>query len=305
MDIRKIEAFSKVFEHASFSKAAKSLFLSQPTISAHVASLEEELEVALFDRIGRTVVPTKAGEILYQHARKIFEASELAINEIRKLHDRVTGRLEIGGSSIPANYIMPAYLAQFWQMYPEVVMNLHIGDSEEIASLVRENVLMLGVVGGIFPGTDLVYEPIARDELVLVMAPKIYIQYQHLDPVEMLRKVPWVLREEGSGTRAAMDESLTTLGIDILSLNCVIMVRNAGAVARCLSAGMGAAITSAITVADALAAGHLVAIDIPGLIMERSFFIVFHRKRTLFPAAVKLIEFLKMNVTNVGVGGQK
>ena len=91
MDIRKIEAFSKVYEHSSFSKAGKALYLSQPTISAHVASLEQELEVQLFDRIGRSVVPTKAGEVLYRHAQKIFEASELAISELRKLQDRITG----------------------------------------------------------------------------------------------------------------------------------------------------------------------------------------------------------------------
>jgi LysR family transcriptional regulator, transcriptional activator of the cysJI operon len=250
MDIRKIEAFAKVYEHCSFSKAGKSLYLSQPTISAHVASLEQELEVQLFDRIGRSVVPTKAGEVLYEHARKIFEASELAISELRKLQDRITGKLDIGGSTIPANFIMPEILAKFWTTYPEVIMDLRIGDSEDIVTQVRDNTLMLGVVGAVFESPELQFEKIASDSLILTMTPKLYESHRHLPVEELLRALPWVLREEGSGTRVAMAESLSKFGIDIHSLRAVIMVRNAGAMSRCLSAGMGASITSAITVQE-------------------------------------------------------
>ena len=301
MDIRKIEAFSKVFEHCSFSKAGKALYLSQPTISAHVAALEQELEVQLFDRIGRTVVPTKAGEVLYQHAQKIFEASELAITELRKLQDRITGKLDLGGSTIPANYIMPEILAKFWQKYPEVVMDLRIGDSEDIVNQIRDNSLMLGVVGAVFEGQDLHYEPIVRDSLVLVMTPGLYAKYRHLDVEELLRSLPWVLREEGSGTRLAMAASLAKFGVDIHSLQTVILVRNAGAMARCLSAGMGAAITSAITVNAELESGSLISVALPNLQMDRSFYVVFNRKRSLFPAALKLIDFLKANAQNFQV----
>jgi len=299
MDIRKIEAFSKVYEHSSFSKAGKALYLSQPTISAHVASLEQELEIQLFDRIGRSVVPTKAGEVLYSHARKIFEASELAISELRKLQDRITGKLDIGGSTIPANYILPEILAKFWKKYPEVVMDLRIGDSEDIVTQVRENALMLGVVGAIFDSPDLHFEKIASDSLVLVMTPELYAAHQGLAVEDLLQALPWVMREEGSGTRVAMSESLSRFGLDINALRGVIIVRNAGAMAKCLAAGMGASITSAVTVHDELASGALVAVDLPGLQLERSFYVVFNKKRSLFPAATKLIEFLKSNVQNI------
>ncbi len=298
MDIRKIEAFAKVYENRSFSRAGKALYLSQPTISAHVAALEQELEVQLFDRIGRTVIPTEAGEVLYLHARRIFEASELAISEIRKLQARITGKVELGGSTIPANYILPPLLARFWQTYPEVVMDLHIGDSEDIVSQVRDNSLMLGVVGARFDTPDLHFEPIATDSLVLVMTPQLRARYASLEPSELLRSLPWVMREEGSGTRLAMAASLAGFGIDIHSLHTVMMVRNAGAMARCLSSGMGAAITSAITVAHELESGVLVSVDLTGLNMERSFYVVFNVRRSLFPAVVKLVEFLKDNAQN-------
>ncbi len=296
MDIRKIEAFAKVFEHKSFSKAGKSLYLSQPTISAHVASLEQELGVILFDRIGRTVVPTCAGEILYMHAQRIFDASELALSEIRKLQERVTGKLDVGGSTIPANYILPEYLAEFWRMYPEVVMDLRVGDSEEIISAVRDNSLMLGVVGNLHESTDLVFEPIVQDCLVLVMAPHLSEKYARLESAEFLRAVPWVMREEGSGTREAMERSLAKFHLPIQTLNVSIIVRNAASMARCARAGMGAAITSAITVTDSVQDGSLVTVDLPGLNMDRSFYVVYNKRRSLFPAALKLIEYLKSNI---------
>jgi DNA-binding transcriptional LysR family regulator len=288
MDIRKLEAFAKVFEHRSFSKAGKALYLSQPTISAHVAFLEKELGVSLFDRIGRLVVPTKAGELLYTHARKIFDISDQAISEIHCLQSRVTGRLELGGSTIPANYILPGYLAQFWRKYPEVTIELQIGDSEEIVAQVQESRLMLGVVGGTFGGPDLEY-----------VTPELRAEYADETPEQLVRKLPWVMREEGSGTRAAMETALARQGLSTQELQMSILVRNAGAMARCLEAGMGAGITSAVTVREALRAGRLTAVTWPGLHMERSFYVVFHKKRSLFPAAAQLIEFLKTTAKNI------
>ena len=219
MDIRKLEAFVRVFEYCSFSKAGKALYLSQPTISAHVAALEQELGAVLFDRIGRMVVPTKAGEVLYAHAVKIFEISSEAISEIHRLQERVTGRLELGGSTIPANYILPAYLARFWKKYPDVILDLRIGDSEEIVAQMQEGKLMLGVVGGMFGGPELEYVPLVRDRLALVMVPALRDKYADGDAVSMVRNLPWVMREEGSGTRAAMDAALEHLGLEARALD--------------------------------------------------------------------------------------
>jgi len=302
MDIRKIEAFSKVFEHKSFSKAGKALYLSQPTISAHVASLEQELGVVLFDRIGRSVVPTRAGEILYSHAQKIFEASDIALSEIRKFQNRITGKLDIGGSTIPANFVLPQYLAAFLKLYPEVLFDLHIGDSEEIITAVRENSLILGVVGTRKDAFDLEFDFMADDSLVLVMHSRIYEKFRHLSGDIFLKSVPWVLREEGSGTRVAMEKSLANIQLSIHELNIAITVRNSVAMARCVRAGMGAAITSSITVADGLNDNTLVSIDLPGMSMERSFYIVYNKRRSLFPAAVRLIDYFKSRSSDIEFG---
>jgi LysR family transcriptional regulator, transcriptional activator of the cysJI operon len=102
MDLRRLEAFCKVYELKSFSKAGQDLYLSQPTISAHIAALEDELGVPLFDRVGRGILSTQAGDILHRHALNIFEAVAQAEAEIQLLMNKVGGDLELGGApSLP------------------------------------------------------------------------------------------------------------------------------------------------------------------------------------------------------------
>ncbi|MDY0275268.1 MAG: selenium metabolism-associated LysR family transcriptional regulator [Desulfomicrobium sp.] len=301
MDTRKIEAFTKVFEHNSFSKAGRALFLSQPTISAHVAALEEELGVQLFDRIGRTVVPTKAGEILYHHAKNIFESSELAISEIRKLENRVVGKLDIGASTIPANYLLPKAMAEFYMKYPEVTLDLSIGDTEEIVTMVKGNFLMLGLVGGLVTSQGLIFLPVLKDSLVLVMAHDLYQKYAHLSLHDLMLTVPWVVREEGSGTRQAAGTWLNKVGLSFSGLREAIIVRNAGVLLECVRLGMGAAITSYVTVRSEIKDGSLVSVDIGHNSIERQFYIVYNKKRTLLPAAQKLIKHLQHNLTPIKI----
>lgn len=293
MDIRKLEAFSKVFEYKSFSKAGKSLYLSQPTISAHVAALEQELGVQLFDRIGRTVIATKAGEILYVHAKKIFEASYLAISDIRNLQNRIVGNLNIGASTIPASYLLPKLISNFWHNYPEVVLDVSIGDTEKIISLVKDNDLMFGVVGEIIEGFELNFDVMMKDVLVLVVSRSLYNKFRHLSLLEMLYAVPWVMREEGSGTRIATAKALSKLGVDMALLNPSVVVRNAVAMSECLRLGMGAGITSYLTVGDDVISGNLISVELGENIMQRNFYLVYNKKRTLIPAAIKLMEYLK------------
>lgn len=292
MDIHKIIAFAKVYELRSFSKAGKELYLSQPTISAHVAALESELEVLLFDRIGRCVVPTKAGHILYRHAQSMFASMHLAKAEIRQLQDRVAGEVDLGGSSIPAHYLLPEFLAWFHARYPEVVVDLRIGDSAQMVEAVQEGSLTVAVVGSAPSSPELRAVPMLRDDVALVMSPELARRYGHLSGAELLCSLPWVVREVGSGTRQVMEQALLALGLSWQDIRSVAVVRQASIMARCLEAGMGAGMTSTFTVRDSLQQGRLVRVDLPGVVVERQFYLVYHAKQTLFPAVYRLMEEL-------------
>lgn len=168
-DLRKIEAFCKVCEQRSFSRAGEALFLSQPTVSAHIQALEREFEVRLLDRMGRTVLPTPAGAILYHYAKQAFARLEAARAEIHTLSREVAGDLFIGSSSIPAHHVLPEVLAAFAEVHPKVKPSLTVASSTAITRLVLEGELMAGLVGeSAHQDPDLLVTPVLRSEIVII-----------------------------------------------------------------------------------------------------------------------------------------
>ena len=147
MELRYLDVFCKVFELKSFSKAAEELFLTQPTISSHIKSLETDLDLVLFDRLGREVLPTKAGLLLYRYASEIGRLNLEARQALGQFSGRLSGFLDVGGSTIPGEYLLPYSIGLFRQDCPEVVVKLHVADSREIATMVADGKLEVGVVG--------------------------------------------------------------------------------------------------------------------------------------------------------------
>jgi len=299
MDIRRLEAFRKVYELGSFSKAGQELFLSQPTISAHVLSLEQELSTQLFDRLGRTILPTQAGEILYRHALDVFAALESAKAEISLLQKKISGEIPIGGSTIPATYILPKRLAEFTRRYPDVRVRLTVGDSQEIINKVAAGELSLGVVGSSSNDPELLFTPLVEDSLVIAVSPQLpgIMEHAsdgvvHLHP-DVLRNWPWVIRELGSGTRKAFDQALAALGIDIRGLDASIEARTQESVIQCAYHGLGLCVTSRLAVQNYIDRGDLLPVLVEGLSMQRSFYVCRHAKRYVFPAMRYFLEFLK------------
>ena len=298
MDIRRLEAFRKVYELGSFSKAGQELFLSQPTISAHVLSLEQELSTQLFDRLGRTILPTQAGEILYRHSLEVFAALENAKAEISLLQKKIAGEILVGGSTIPATYILPKFLAEFTRRYPDVRVRLTVGDSQEVITKVSSGELSLGVVGSSNNDPDLLFTPLIEDTLLIAVSPNLPGIMEHfsdgavrLHPDE-LRNWPWVLRELGSGTRKAFDQALANLGIDIRGLDASIEARTQESVVQCAYYGLGLCVTSRFAVQSFIDRGDLLTVVVEGMSMQRSFYIAQNAKRYVFPAMRYFLDFL-------------
>ena len=285
MDVRRLQAFAKVFELRSFSRAGEELLLSQPTISAHISALEEELETQLFDRLGRTVLPTQAGDVLYRYCTTIFTQLDHAKADIMALSSRVAGELVIGGSTIPAHYIIPRLVARYVAAYPEVRVDLTGGDTSEIAQKVAEGTVHVGIVGAPAPYHELVSLPYLDDALVVV-AP---ISLSLPDMIgggwqERLAKLPWIMREQGSGTRQTLEAAFAKVGLDLRAITPVLVVHSSLAVLECVEAGLGVAVVSTLAARSYLERGSVAALDVPHLDMRRSFYVVHHAKRYLFPA---------------------
>src|SRR3990172_1855834 len=138
MDLRQLDIFVKIVDLKSFSKAAEAVYLTQPTVSGHIQSLEEELGIKILDRLGREVVPTRAGKVLYDYARRLVALRDEARQALDQLTGRMKGEIVLGGSTIPGEYLMPTMIGRFRDKYPEVTVVLKIGDTTDIVNRVLD-----------------------------------------------------------------------------------------------------------------------------------------------------------------------
>ena len=292
LDYRKLEAFCKVYELQSFSRAGKELFLSQPTISAHVSALESELGVPLLDRMGRVVLPTEAGSILYRHAKDAFSSLDVARAEIAQLNDEVSGKIIIGGSTIPAHYLLPGIMSKYMLAHTDVDVELKVADSEAIIRQLSDGDLSIGVVGAFKNDPELTFTPIVDDELVVIASPA-FLSSDTALSAKNLSDYSWVMRERGSGTRAAFADALAQKGVELRKLPSVVQVESTNAVIQFVKAGIGLSITSRLAVAAEVERGELVIVPLSDLHIPRQFYCVHHNRRHYFPAIHSFIQFLK------------
>lgn len=293
MDVRKLEAFCKVYELQSFSKAGEELFLSQPTISSHVANLEGELGVKLFDRMGRRVMATEAGHVLYKSAVVIFENLDRAKASIEMLRDNVVGELVVGCSTIPSHNIMPKLLYGFSGKYPHVNFTIHTRGSDEVVKKVADGEWPVGIVGTKPMDESLVSTLLLEDEVVVVAAsdaPWLPIHRERLS-VDELVDLPWVLRAKGSGTRHAMEDGLSEIGKSFRDLNIRCRVETTCETLAHILSGVGVSITSKLVSEPYLKSGALTQLNVPQLEGSRSFYLIYHSDKHMFPALRKFVEF--------------
>ncbi len=160
MDFRRLEVFTKVFEQKSFSKAGQALYLSQPTVSEHIRLLEEDLGLTLFDRQGKEIVPTKAGQFLFQYANQLMSLRQDSLRAMEQFRDKGTGELLIGGSNIPGQYMLPGLLGDFKKSFPGIQIRLWIGDTQNIQEKVLDGTIELGLVGALIEHRRISCQPL-------------------------------------------------------------------------------------------------------------------------------------------------
>ncbi|HBR22866.1 MAG TPA: LysR family transcriptional regulator [Nitrospiraceae bacterium] len=291
MDIHHLKVFISVFKNRSFSKASEQLSLTQSTISSHIKAVEEELGCKLFDRLGRTIIPTKEAELLYPRASEIIENLEEIKSGICQIKDDMGGELIIGASTIPGAYVIPSIVSEFKRKYKETSFQVLIEDSKKITDMVACNELLLGIVGAKMENRKIEYCPFVEDELIFISSPEVLDR--KTISMEDITGVPFLLREEGSGTRKTVERHLSEKGISVKDLNVVAVLGSTDAMKEAIKSGLGASILSRVAVRDELKTGILKEVKVKGLDMTRSFYIITHRRRTL-PKNYRLFtEYLK------------
>ncbi|MGQ4807628.1 HTH-type transcriptional activator CmpR [Candidatus Entotheonellaceae bacterium PAL068K] len=292
MDLRQVEIFYHVAKFRSFSKAGEALYLTQPTISGHIKAIEESLSLVLFDRLGRQIRLTRAGEVLYGYAKRLLATKAAALEALQELQGGLRGELIIGGSSIPGQYILPALLGQFARRYPAITVNLTITDSMQTMERIVHGALELGVVGAHVPHPRVVYHQFIEDELV-VAVPRLHPwAAPGTVPLTALTTQPFIQRERGSGSRLVVEQTLKLHGLDASTLHIAAEMGSTEAIKQGIRAGLGVAIISRFALTDDLRAGCLCAVTIQNIVLRRSFYIIRHKGHTLSPLCQTFEHFL-------------
>ena len=279
MDIHQLRVFTSVFKNRSFSKASEALHLTQPTISNHIKALEDEFACKLFDRMGRTIIPTKEAEVLYGKSTEIIEKADALKEALGQLKKETTGKLVIGASTIPGVYLMPRIMTGFQKKYPAISFQILIADSGGIIDSISRHELLLGIVGAKLGNDQIDYIPFVEDELIVVSAP--LKTGKSSMTLKELVALPMVYREEGSGTRREVEKFLESEGISFDHMKIAGIFGSTDAVKQAVKAGLGVSILSKFSVADELEHKLLVEIKLTDIHMKRNFYIVIHKKRTL------------------------
>ena len=294
IDFRHLETFCRIADLKSFSKAADDLFLTQPTVSGHILSLEHSLSLPLFDRMGKEVRLTKAGEVFLRYASKMLTSRKDLLNALSEFAQGIRGELSLGASTIPGEYYLPKLMGDFKQEHPHFAISLKIADTKEIVQYVLEGIVEFGMTGGKWNQSSLRYERFGEDLIIVIGPPNHPLIEKKKVDLGALSKEPWIIREEGSGTQMAVEKVLRREGKSLKQFNVVMEMGSTSSVKEGVKAGLGLAFISQKAVEEELNRSRLFQIRVEGIEpVSRQIYIVTHQGRTLSPIGTEFLQFLR------------
>lgn len=289
-----LRVFIEVVDKGNFSKAAASLFMTQPAVSQYMKSLEREIGASLLNRTNKTVQLTKAGSIVYQHAKEIIGHYETMHHLVQEMFHEPKGELAIGASYTFGEYVLPRFIAKLRETFPLIQPKITIGNTQDIAKQVEEMSLDIGIVEGEVEGEALEVDPFARDQMCIVAPIDHPIALKRDLSVEQLENETWIIREEGSGTREAAGKLFDQIGI---SPKNMMEFGSTQIIKESVEAGLGLTILSLWTIRKELSMETLAVVELPNGKLDRSFSIVLRNKPMHTKATVVFRDLLKKMLT--------
>ena len=296
MNLKQLEAFVQVAEGKSFSKAAKELFLTQPTISAHIASLERELNARLFVRNTKEVSLSEDGKDLYRYAKQIIDLQKQIEERFETEEEGSRHCITIAASTIPAQYLLPRVLKRFNEKYPDEQIKIMESDSSKVVSQIVDHIVDVGFTGTVLEKKHCRYLPFYKDKLA-VITPNTE-RYRRLkeespDGIDWILEEHLIMREEGSGTRKEAEEQLKAAGIPAEKLDVIASIGNQETIKKSVRQGMGNTIQSELAAVDEEADGELLTFPIPGADAGRDINLVYNKNYQLSRSAERFIKVVK------------
>ncbi|HJA42641.1 MAG TPA: LysR family transcriptional regulator [Candidatus Dorea stercoravium] len=294
MNLKQLEAFVEVAQSGSFSKAAKKLFLTQPTISAHIASLEKELDTRVFVRNTKEVDLSPEGKKLYTYARQILDLTEKIKEEFGR-HEEEAKCVTIAASTIPAQYLLPDILTRFNEKHPGEQLRILESDSAQVAEQVAEGSVDIGFTGTVLEKKFCKYIPFYKDQLVVITPnTEKYQEYKRMGgDISWIQEESVIMREEGSGTRKEAEKQLRHLGIRTERLRIIASIANQETIKKSVIQGMGISILSRLAAKNEVESGRVLEFPIPEADEGRDLNLVYNKNHPLTRSAQRFIKTVK------------
>ena len=292
MDFKQLRSFIAVADYGSFTRAAERLYTSQPTVSAHVRQLEEELKERLFLRTTKSLEITPKGRELYDYAVHVLSLHESLISRWAQEENTI----RIGASTIPSAYILPELLPAFRSAHPQTAFSIFQGVSQTVLNGLAEGRFNLGFVGMKAPDMPFSFFPFFTDTMVLITPnTPFFRQFNgHIpDFPALLTSQPLLLREEGSGSGKAVDTFLAASGLQPQDLQVAARLNNQESVKNLVAAGLGISMVSQKAAETAVTEGKLLAFPVPGGGVHRSLYLACRKGGQLKPQLQKFLDFTK------------
>lgn len=296
MNLKQLEAFVQVAEGGSFSKAAKELFLTQPTISSHISSLERELNARLFVRNTKEVSLSEDGIKLYKYAKQMLDLQREIEVTFGMDEEGESHAVTIAASTIPAQYLLPEVLTRFSERYPQEQIRIQEMDSSKVVMQIVDHRVDIGFTGTVLEKKHCKYIPFYKDELVIITpnTPK----YQELaqgnkEDISWIKKEHVIMREEGSGTRKEAELQLKGAGVKFAGLDIIASIENQETIKKSVRQGMGISVLSKLATADEVANGEILAFPIPNSDEGRDINLVYNKNYQMTRSAERFIKVVK------------
>lgn len=296
LNFHQLYIFYAVASHRSFSRAAESLNITQPAVSIQVQELEKFLGASLFHRRTRGLRVTEVGETVFAYAQQIFALSGKLLESLEELHNLQAGRLALGASTTPGEYLLPLAVGQFRQIYPGISVELSIANTRAITQRILNQELDLGMVGS-HPTAgqdDLGIIDYLEDEIVLVAAPTHPLAQMDRVTAGQVAQAGLILREPGSATRNTAEECFKQLGI---APAAALSLGSNQALKQAAMAGGGVAAISRMGVTAETRAGMLVILPVSDWDCRRPLTLIYPKERQLSPSKQAFLEYLQTDFT--------
>jgi len=293
-DIRQLRALNAVARHGGFSRAAREVRITQPTLSTHIRNLENQLGVKLFDRAGRSVTLTPAGEIFSEYTSRILDLCDQAAEALQAHLGQIKGEIDVVASTVPGEYILPAWLAGFYRKYPDVLVKLSVSDSQTAMEKIASGEVSMGITGMKASHPSLTSTLLKEDRIILAGTETFGVENGLESPILKadFHRVPLIKREPGSGTQKTVELTMKNSGLNPEKLHWSACLGSTRAVIEGTLAGLGGAFLSRFTIEKELENGTLREFEVEDLEVGQGFYVHTHSARSMSPVAQRLLDDL-------------